>query len=159
MQDINPLFITLIDEYDKPILVHVMSKEAKDVNNVLKFNTYSNISLDFFESDLFQWSQNPTNNKKDNSPIRMLFEVENASVFGMWVKPTGLKIILGFNSFDKFEDERDPLITSVFDKVKKIYLRVVSNPFFNINDSTSEEITSKFETQFEETFSAEVSLE
>lgn len=158
MQDINPLFITLIDETNKPILVHVMSDVGKDVNKVLQFNTYSNISLDFFESDLFQWTQTSKNTKKNSSPIRMLFEVENVTVFGMWMKPIGLKIIIGFNAFDKFENEHDPLIISVFDKVKKIYLRVKSNPFFNFDDLNSDEIASKFEDKFEEEFLTTVDL-
>ncbi|CAL9732634.1 TRAPP-associated protein Tca17p [Monosporozyma unispora] len=159
MQDINPLFITLIDEANKPILVHVMSDEAKDVNKFLQFNTYSNISLDFFESDLFQWTKISKNSKKNSSPIRMLFEVENVTVFGMWMKPIGLKIILGFNAFDKFENEYDPLIITVFDKVKKIYLRVKSNPFFNLDELNSDEIASKFGDKFEHEFATSVDLD
>lgn len=77
----------------------------------------------------------------------------------MWMKPIGLKIIVGFNAFDKFENENDPLITSVFDKVKKIYLRVKSNPFFNLDDLNSDEISSKFEDKFEEEFSSSVDLD
>lgn len=159
MQDISPLFIALIDESNKPIIVHVMASEAKEVNKVLQYNTYSNISLDFFESDLFHWSQTSKNNgNKNNSPINMLFEVENVTVFGMWMKPTGLKIILGFNATDKFENEHDPLITNVFNKVKKIYLRVKLNPFFKLDDLDSDEIISKFEEKFEQEFAVDVAL-
>lgn len=159
MENIKPLFISLIDEKNTPLLIHVMSYESEDVNKVLKYNTFSNISLDFFESGFFQWNEMSMNHRNDNSPIRMLFEVEDVTVFGMWVKPSGLKIIIGFNSFDKFENENDPLVTSVFEKIKKIYIRVKSNPLFDLSGSTTDKnIISKFEEKFEEEFGTEVEL-
>lgn len=159
MGNLKPLFISLIDETNTPILIHVMSYEAEDVNKILKYNTFSNISLDFFESSLFQWDQISINYKNGNSPIRMLFEVENVTVFGMWMKPSGLKIIVGFNALDNFENENDSLIISVFEKIKKIYMRVKSNPFFDLDQaSTDMNNIVKFEEKFEQEFGTEVQL-
>ncbi|KAK5779791.1 Tca17p PWA37_001007 [Arxiozyma heterogenica] len=159
MGNLKPLFISLIDETNTPILIHVMSYEAKDVNKILKYNTFSNISLDFFESSLFQWDQISINYKNGNSPIRMLFEVENVTVFGMWMKPSGLKIIVGFNASDNFENENDSLIIFVFEKIKKIYMRVKSNPFFDLGQaSTDKNNIVKFEEKFEQEFGTEVQL-
>lgn len=159
MGDLKPLFISLIDETNIPILIHVMSYETKDVNKILKYNTFSNISLDFFESNLLRWDQISINSRNGNSSIRMLFEIENVTVFGMWVKSSGIKIIVGFNAFDKFENEHDPSIVSVFEKIKKIYIRVKSNPFFDLDkSSTGRNSISKFEESFEQEFGTEVQL-
>ncbi|CCK71096.1 Tca17p KNAG_0G00390 [Huiozyma naganishii CBS 8797] len=136
MAEVTPLFITLIGKDNRPILIHSVGTGIKDVNEELKYNTLSNISLDYFESKLFDWNISPEN----ASPMNMLFEIEGVCVFAMWIKPTGLKIVLGFDPSLPFDRENDPSILNVFQRVKEMYSRVKTNPFLNLQDEGNEKL-------------------
>lgn len=146
---IRPLFISFIDESNKPFLVHTMSYALHDLNNTLKFNTFSNIALDYFDSSLYQWKPVKTTNQ---TSIKLLFDIEKVAVFAMWIKLTGLKIIIGFDSNSKFTLNNDPLVLAIFEKVKKLYVKVKSNPFLNVSENGEQEMLDKLSSLFEKEF-------
>lgn len=151
MKTTSLTFIALVDQSNKPILIYVPPKEAKNVDKVLKYNTFANIALDYFDSQLFQW----TSIEKDKQ-IKSLFLVEGVSVYGMLIKPTGLKIVIGFDSIS--QDEDDTEVCETFARVKQIYVRVKSNPFVSISDTDNNDLVSKLEDRFNSEFSNEDSL-
>ncbi|GAV54911.1 hypothetical protein ZYGR_0AS02340 [Zygosaccharomyces rouxii] len=146
----RPCFISLIDEFDKPLLVYVPGQDEQEVNEVLKYNVFSNMSLDYFDSPLFDWVS-----LESQPTVKLFFQLEGVAVFGMLIKPTGLKIVIGFpqESYDSEVHEQE--IREIFQRVKKIYLRVKLNPFANLSSggSTSrEEIVQKLEAKFNAEF-------
>lgn len=151
MSSPRPLFISFIDETNKPLFVHTMSYTLDDVNNTLKFNTFSNIALDYFDSALFQWKTTKTTNQ---TAIKLLFDLEDVSVFAMWVKLTGLKILVGFNSNSRFALNNDPLVEPIFEKVKKLYVKVRSNPFVDISKNSEQDTCEKLSDLFEKEFAS-----
>lgn len=144
--DATPSFISLIDEYNTPLLVHVNVKEKDDVNRVLKYNVFSNISLDYFESQLFQWTS-----LESHSEVKLLFQLEGVTVYGCLVKSTGLKIIVGFEQEETIEED---IVALLFTKIKKVYLRVKLNPFISAlkDDNRRKELVNKLNEKFEEEF-------
>lgn len=146
---IIPSFISLIDEYNEPLLVYVLEGK-EEVNKVLKYNVFSNISLDYFESQLFEWTS------LESSPaVKLFFQLEGVAVFGSLIKPTGLKIVIGFEQEEENADElNDNDIEQIFIEVKKIYLRVKLNPFFSSpkSDNQREDFISKLTEKFNELF-------
>lgn len=143
-----PNFIALITQDNKPILIHVPPSESGDVNKVLQYNTFANIALDYFESQLFQWSA-----LDKHMTIKSLFEVEGVSVYGMLIKPTGLKIIIGFDVLTVKNDEDK--INSVFETVKRIYIRVKCNPLIDAQDNNNQILVENLETKFNDYFKIE----
>lgn len=145
-----PAFISLVDEYNRPLLVYIPSKDSDDMNKVLKFNVFSNTSLDYFESQLFQW-----NSLESKPEIKSFFELEGVAVYGTLVQPTGLKIIIGFaRKANEGEELTDDAISDVFIKVKKIYLRVKLNPFVAAqNSDDQDELAMKLKEKFSQDFS------
>lgn len=129
-EEYRPCFVSFIDQSNTPILIHVAAPFNDDVNNNLKFNVLSNMSLDYFESQLFEWSSLPK-----NRDIKMLFNVDDVKVYGMLVKQTGLKIMVGFPQSIN-DDEAE--IEAVFTKIRKIYVRTKCNPFLSTNASRHE---------------------
>lgn len=142
----SPCFITLIDETDKPLLVYVPPAVEKDVNLVLKYNVLSNISLDYFENQQFNWSSLET--KPD---IKSLFDLEGVAVYGLLIQQTGLKIIVGFPIDDTKDAFSVDKIDNVFSRVKKVYLRVKLNPFATTS-SSSMELATKLREKLSQEF-------
>lgn len=140
-----PCFISIISETNAPVLVYCPPKYKKDVEHVLKSNVLSNVSLDYFDSHLYEWS---THEKE--VPIRPLFQVEGISVFGMLVKTTSLKIVIGFPMSESFDDDE---IEEVFGIVRKLYVRVKCSPFVSLqsndgNNELSKMLEDKLNEQF-----------
>ena len=106
----------------------------------------ANISLDYFESNLYKWKQT----SDGDVTIKNLFQIEEVSVFGMLVLSTNLKIVLGFpvdNSFDDIEIKR------IFDGIRKVYTRVKCNPFITVNiENQEEEVSRLLEEKLNEIF-------
>lgn len=147
--NLSPAFISLVDEYNRPLLVYIPSKDSDDVNKVLKFNVFSNTSLDYFESQLFQW-----NSLETKPEIKSFFELEGVAVFGTLIRPTGLKIVIGFERGKEGKELTDDAISDVFNKVKKIYLRVKLNPFVAAqNSDDQEELIMKLKEKLSQEFS------
>lgn len=46
MTEVKPCFISLIDDGDRPLLIHVVEGANDEIDNVLKFNSFSNMALD-----------------------------------------------------------------------------------------------------------------
>ncbi|EDO16320.1 hypothetical protein Kpol_1059p10 [Vanderwaltozyma polyspora DSM 70294] len=128
--DYKPLFIALIDETNKPLLIHVPDEKSQDIEKVLKYNVFSNISLDYFDSQLFD-----TLALETEIMVKLFFKLEGVAVYGMLMKPTGLKIVIGVDEYDE-EDEK---INDLFNKVKRIYIRVKCNPFVTAETSNDDE--------------------
>lgn len=47
------------------------------------------------------------NDEEEDPQVRMFFfffvvVFEDVTVFRLWVRPSGIKVIIGFNAFDKF---------------------------------------------------------
>ncbi|CAB4254719.1 similar to Saccharomyces cerevisiae YEL048C TCA17 Subunit of TRAPPII, a multimeric GEF involved in intra-Golgi and endosome-to-Golgi transport [Maudiozyma barnettii] len=141
MTTIIPSFIALIADDNKPILVYVPHSEAEDVNKVLQYNTFANIALDYFDSQLFQWSS-----LENHYAIKSLFDVEGVSVYGMLIKPTGLKIIIGFDTLKLKSDEKK--VNLVFEMVKRIYIRVKCNPLMDATDQSNDKLVESLESKF-----------
>lgn len=143
---ISPCFISLVDESDKPLLVYVPPRIEKDVNIVLKYNVLSNVSLDYFENQLFNWCS------LDTKPeIKSLFDLEGVAVYGLRIKQTGLKIIVGFSNENTPDSLTDENIDDVFSKIKKVYLRAKLNPFATGSNS-SKDLAIKLKEKFGEEF-------
>lgn len=143
---ISPCFISLVDESDKPLLVYVPPRIEKDVNIVLKYNVLSNVSLDYFENQLFNWCS------LDTKPeIKSLFDLEGVAVYGLRIKQTGLKIIVGFSNENTPDSLTDENIDDVFSKIKKVYLRAKLNPFATGSNS-SKDLAIKLKDKFGEEF-------
>ncbi|SMN19435.1 similar to Saccharomyces cerevisiae YEL048C TCA17 Subunit of TRAPPII, a multimeric GEF involved in intra-Golgi and endosome-to-Golgi transport [Maudiozyma saulgeensis] len=143
MDNIVPSFVALIADDNKPILVYVPHNEAEDVNKVLQYNTFANIALDYFDSQLFQWST-----LENHFAIKSLFDVEGVSVYGMLIKPTGLKIIIGFDTLKLKSDEKK--VNSVFEMVKRIYIRVKCNPLMDAADLSNDKLVENLESKFDQ---------
>lgn len=139
--ELKPSFVSLIDENNRPLLVHVVQGANESVNNELKFNAFSNMALDYFESDLYEW----ISISQDCPDIKNLFQLEGVCVYGKLIRQTSLKIVIGFSS-DLQQKDKD--ILSAFDKVSKLYLRCKCNPFVN----NSEDLIAQLERKFEESF-------
>lgn len=143
----KPSFISLVDRNNKPILIYVIrhneyGAESKlEVNDVLKFNVLSNMSLDYFESDLFNWME-----VEKYPEIKLLFQLEGVSVFGKLVEQTGLKIIIGFPQ-EVFLEGHQPIMDT-FKKVSKIYVQCKCNPFVNDDKTLIEQLERKLDDQF-----------
>lgn len=143
---LSPCFVALVDDSNRPLFVFVPPSEAGDVNRVLKYNVLSNVSLDYFDNELFDWSS-----LESQPDIKMLFDVEGVAVYGLLIKQTGLKIIAGFSIEDNIEELNDTDISEVFTKVKKIYLRAKLNPFVAAGNSEDQkELTAKLQEKFAE---------
>lgn len=143
---ISPSFVSLVDEANRPLFVYVTPSESEDVNQVLKYNVLSNLSLDYFENDLFDWSFLET-----QPDIKALFNLEGVAVYGMIIKQTGLKIIIGFLIKENIQELNDDEISEVFMKVKKIYLRAKLNPFVAPSSfDDSKELSAKLQKKFSE---------
>ncbi|CCD25799.2 Tca17p NDAI_0G00230 [Naumovozyma dairenensis CBS 421] len=151
MSTIIPSFITVIDTRDVPIIVFVPRQESDDVNKVLKYNTFSNISLDYFESRLINWSITD-----DVTPIKLLFQLEGVSVFGMFIKQTNLKIVIGFTG--NLPDPTDNALVGIFKSVRKTYIDIKCNPFLNysLDDGANQELKEKIDAKFHELFSSKI---
>lgn len=143
-----PAFIGLINDDNKPILIYVPPGEADDVNKVLKYNTFANIALDYFESQLFTWSS-----MENHFTIKSFFEIEGVSVYGMLIKPTGLKIIIGFDALTVKNDEKK--IHAVFEAVKRLYVRVKCNPLMDSHDADNNALIETLEEKFDKYFSSD----
>ncbi|CCF58197.1 hypothetical protein KAFR_0E00430 [Kazachstania africana CBS 2517] len=141
----GPSFVSIINESNEPVLIYIPNQGSVEVNEVLKYNTFSNISLDYFESPLFEASANDK-----NKMIKLLFKLEHVAVYGMLIKATGLKIIIGFNDKEG-GDSNDDEIDDIFQKVKKIYLRVKSSPFVDINND-NKQLANLLEKKFDDEF-------
>ncbi|QLQ79124.1 hypothetical protein HG537_0B04720 [Torulaspora globosa] len=142
---ISPCFISLVDESDKPLLVYVPSALEKDVNTVLKYNVLCNMSLDYFENQLFKWSSLDT--KPD---IKFLFDLEGIVAYGLVIQQVGLKVIVGFSNETKPDELTDENIDDVFTRIKKVYLKAKMNPF--VTDSGNENLAVKLKEKFSEEF-------
>lgn len=145
---LKPCFISLVDESNKPLLIYVAAKDEKDMNDVLKYNVFSNTSIDYFESPLFDWAS-----LESQPSVKLFFELEGVAVFGMLVRPTGLKIIIGFpqECYDSEENEEE--IRETFQRVKQTYLRVKLNPFINAGaEDSRESLVRKLEAKFDAEF-------
>lgn len=146
----KPCFISLIDEFDKPLLVYVSCQDEKEVNEILKYNVFSNMSLDYFDSPLFDWVS-----LESQPSVKLFFQLEGVAVFGMLIKPTGLKIVIGFPQENYDSEAHEQEIRDIFQRVKGIYLRVKLNPFTSLSSGSStsrEEIIKKIETKFKAEF-------
>ena len=140
----KPFFISLVDATNTPILIHVPNDEAQDMDKVLKYNVFSNLSLDYFESQLFDNTALET-----NPMIKLFFQLEGVAVYGTIVKSTALKIIVGLQEIDTDEKQ----VNEIFQKVKKLYLRVKCNPFVDTNKNDNDDddnnlIVQKLEEKF-----------
>ncbi|AQZ15104.1 TCA17 (YEL048C) [Zygosaccharomyces parabailii] len=144
----EPCFISLIDESNIPLLIFVPAKEEKDMNEVLKYNVFSNTSIDYFESPLFDWTS-----LESQPSVKLFFQLEGVAVFGMLVRPTGLKIIIGFPQECYDDEENEKQIRETFQRVKQIYLRVKLNPFINTsNEDSRDRLVSKLEAKLNNEF-------
>ena len=148
MNLIVPSFIVLISDDNKPILIYVPPSETTDANNVLKYNTFANMALDYFDSQLFQWSS-----LDGHFAIKNLFELEGTTVYGMLIKPTGLKIIIGFESLTLKNNEKN--VNTIFEMVKRIYIRVKCNPLMDSKDESKEKLVESLESKFDQYFNSE----
>lgn len=144
---LKPCFISLIDELDKPLLVYVPDQDEKPVNEVLKYNVFSNTSLDYFDSPLFD-----SISLNSEPAVKLFFQLEGVAVFGMLINSTGLKIVIGFPQESYNDEVHEQDIGDVFQRVRKIYLRIKLNPFVNVsgggNNTGREEIIQKLEDKF-----------
>ncbi|EHN02840.1 YEL048C-like protein [Saccharomyces cerevisiae x Saccharomyces kudriavzevii VIN7] len=148
-----PCFISLIDAFNKPILIYVPRKAENEVNDVLKYNVLSNISLDYFESSLIKWTS------LDSKPsLKSIFQLEGISVFGMLIKQTGLKMVIGFEqTILNGGDDELKTIDQIFETVRRIYVRVKCNPLLTDGDEVT--AVKSLERKFDEIFiSADVEL-
>ncbi|CEP64063.1 Tca17p LALA0_S10e01420g [Lachancea lanzarotensis] len=137
----NPCFISLIDHNDRPLLIHVAKSENQDIDSVFKFNTFSNISLDYFGSDLYEWM----NTSQKGRDIKDLFQLEGVSVYGKLIKQTSLKIVVGFWSKT---DHSDETLENVFNDISRLYIRCKFNPFSNSDEDLIEQLQKKFDERF-----------
>lgn len=142
---VSPCFISLVDEADKPLLVYVPCALEKDVNTVLKYNVLCNMSLDYFENQLFNWSSLDT-----RPDIKFLFDLEGIAAHGLVIQQVGLKVIVGFSNQTKPGELSDDNIDEVFTKIKRVYLRTKLNPF--ATDTGSENLAVKLKEKFSEEF-------
>ena len=143
-----PSFIVLISDDNKPILIYVPPNETTEVNNVLKYNTFANMALDYFDSQLFQWSS-----LDGHFAIKNLFELEGTTVYGMLIKPTGLKIIIGFESLILKNNEKN--VNTIFEMVKRIYIRVKCNPLMDSKNESKGNLVQNLESKFDQYFNSE----
>ncbi|CUS21391.1 LAQU0S03e01552g1_1 [Lachancea quebecensis] len=141
MTEVKPCFISLIDDGDRPLLIHVVESANNEIDNVLKFNSFSNMALDYLESDLFEWMSS----NQENRDIKNLFQLEGVSVYGKLIKQTCLKIVIGFSSELECKDE---LILHYFNEVSKLYVKCKFNPFVTSNDELKEHLHKKFAERF-----------
>ncbi|SCU86585.1 LAFA_0E01772g1_1 [Lachancea sp. 'fantastica'] len=137
----GPCFISLIDHNDRPLLIHVAKSENREIENVFKFNTFSNIALDYFGSDLYEW----TNTSQESRDIKDLFQLEGVSVYGKLIKQTGLKIVVGFWSSSEHTDET---LENVFGDISRLYIKCKFNPFLNSDEDLMEQLQKKFDEKF-----------
>lgn len=148
MSLIVPSFIVLISDDNKPILIYIPPNATTDVNKVLKYNTFANMALDYFDSQLFQWSS-----LDGHFAIKNLFELEGTAVYGMLIKPTGLKIIIGFESSILKNNEKN--VNTIFEMVKRIYIRVKCNPLMDPRDQNKEKLAESLESKLDQYFNSE----
>lgn len=85
--------------------------------------------------------------------IKSLFEIEGVSVYGMLIKPTGLKIIIGFDALTVKNDEKK--INVVFEAVKRLYIRVKCNPLTDSHDGNNAKLIETLEAKFDKYFSSD----
>ncbi|SCV02053.1 LANO_0F14862g1_1 [Lachancea nothofagi CBS 11611] len=138
---VKPCFISLIDSNDHPLLIHVVQNANSEIDSVLKFNTFSNMALDYFESDLYEWMSTSQQDRE----IKDLFQLEGVTVYGKLIKQTSLKIIIGFFSNLDCDDEA---LSQVFGDVSSLYVKCKFNPFV-IND---EELIAQLQIKFSDKF-------
>lgn len=139
-----PCFVSIISETNAPVLVYSPPKYREDVEHVLQANVLSNMSLDYFDSQLYQWST-----QEKEASIRQLFRVEGVCVFGMFVKTTSLKIVIGFPVGESFDNDA---IEEIFGLVRKLYVRVKCSPFVSLENDDNIEISRIMENKLNEQF-------
>ncbi|SCU97111.1 LADA_0H04522g1_1 [Lachancea dasiensis] len=139
--DPQPCFISLIDHNNKPLLIHVVQNETCKIDAVLKYNTFSNMALDYFESDLYEWTSANQNNKD----IKDLFHLEGVTVYGKLVRQTRLKIVIGFSVLVSCNDEE---IAQVFNEVSRLFIKCKVNPFVNNETELMEQLQARFEEKY-----------
>ncbi|AET39032.1 Tca17p Ecym_3561 [Eremothecium cymbalariae DBVPG len=133
----KPCFITVINAKGMPIIVYPVSMGFE---NELKFNVLSNISLDWFENELYDCM---TMGKFELSGIKSLFELEGFKVYGQLVQQTGWRYVLGF-----VNDAREVDVADCFNKVREIVVTCKCNPFVSDQDQLVSQIEQEFKKQF-----------
>ncbi|SCU88047.1 LAMI_0D08548g1_1 [Lachancea mirantina] len=133
----SPAFVSIIKHDGRALLVHSLQAQGTESNEVLKFNAFSNMALDHFESDLYNW----TSLSNDYPDIKPLFRLEDINVFGRLIKQTGLKIIVGFRLEDGVSDEE---VANVFREVSTTYVRSKCNPFVFSESDLVEQLKKAF---------------
>lgn len=93
-----------------------------DVDNLLKYNFFSHMSLDIFES-----SFGPTQNEGKADAANLLFIQDGIEVYGMEML-TGLKVVVGCSQISLAKPQVD--LGEVMNEIKSAYVRVSSNPFY-----------------------------
>ncbi|SCU86184.1 LAME_0D04874g1_1 [Lachancea meyersii CBS 8951] len=137
----KPCFISLIDHNDRPLLVFVAKDENTGNDVEFKFNTFSNMALDYFSSDLYEWM----NTSQENREIKDLFQLEGVAVYGKLVKQTSLKIVVGFWSQSECGHET---LGRVFNEISRLYVRCKFNPFLESNEDLIEQLQKTLSERF-----------
>ncbi|CDK27973.1 unnamed protein product [Kuraishia capsulata CBS 1993] len=97
--------------------------DEQNVNELLKYNFLSHMSLDIFESPFYERAPKGGN---------LLFIQDGIYVYGFETN-TGLKIVLGTSEKEISEDA----LAEVFKDIHKAYLRLICNPFRSSKDIVS----------------------
>lgn len=152
-------FAAIISRDDKPLYLQAFEPESpksKNINDYLKYNFLSHMSLDVFSSSA---SLNLREQQKvgDNDAL-LLFIQDGITVYG-YETNTNLKIIVGLGVHETEEDateegneeqvskgdadlkiiektglavDRRATLNDIFSQIHKSYLRVICNPFTNL---------------------------
>lgn len=116
-------------------------KPETRANELLKYNFLSHMALDVFDSPMAPMAE------VEPAPGRiyqLLFVHEGIFVFGQETN-TGLKIVVGCSRNENIVKD-SPGLNDVFQKVYKVYLRLICNPFIG-SDTIDQDIDN---SQFDE---------
>ncbi|KAH3900393.1 uncharacterized protein SCODWIG_00934 [Saccharomycodes ludwigii] len=156
-------FVSIINPNNKPLAIENISSLTTDnkdpteiaQNNDLKYNTFANMALDYFDSMLFDplLQASPSGNNimdsntsiihHNGSYIIRLFELENCTVYARLIKQIGLKFVLGTST--KTPSEK---VIEYFDKLINIYTRVKSSPFIVNDDDFIDKLGNRIKRDF-----------
>ncbi|ODV85862.1 hypothetical protein CANARDRAFT_22648 [[Candida] arabinofermentans NRRL YB-2248] len=135
--------------------------EERNVNELLKYNFLSHMSLDIFESPftptITTASTIPTstNNNTATGTIvglnsihkiyNLLFVQDGIFIFG-YETNTGLKIVVGASRKEnELEMNNQDGLNRIFREIHKAYLSLICNPFKNIDSGNDEIVNSVFD--------------
>ncbi|AGO11094.1 AaceriAFR385Wp [[Ashbya] aceris (nom. inval.)] len=134
---LSPSFISLIDANGEPIMVYL---PETNIENELKFNMLSNLSLDCFSSELYDWTTVP------GVPLqhaKFMFDLEGCKVYGQLVPQTGWKYVIGVT--DNVPQE---VIDNCFQLVRRLVVKCKCNPFVSSQEELVEQLEKAFTREF-----------